>query len=88
VLVGTRGKNDPHFWAPSTFEEFEAASQTFGSAPQPTLAADDPLTVRVQAWTDRVDAIVCREVERKSGRPLAAPKPIAKVVVSSQTFNG
>jgi len=80
-------ENDPHYWAPSTFEEFQAAGRTFGVAPPQTLATDDPLTVRLQAWLDRVDAVVRSDIEHKSGAPLAAPKPIAKILVSKSGFN-
>jgi Peptidase family M48 len=80
-------ENDPHYWAPSTFEEFQTALQTFGVAPAPTLAPDDPLTIRLQAWLDRIDGVVRSDLERKNGAPLLAPKPIAKVLISRSTFN-
>ena len=79
--------NDPHYWAASTFEQFQTALATFGVAPEPTLASDDPLTVRLQAWLDRVDGVVRADLEKRSGVPLVAPKPIAKVLVSKSTFN-
>jgi hypothetical protein len=81
--------NSPYYWAPSTFEDFR--STTASLAPQspvlPALADDDPLTIRMQAWLDRVDAVVRPAMEAKLGAPLVAPKPIAKVLQSRATFN-
>ncbi len=82
--------NSPYYWAPSSFDDFEAsvASMTPPETPKlPALADDDPLTIRMQAWLDRVDAVVRPTLEAKLGQPLAAPRPIAKVLASRSTFN-
>ena len=80
-------ENDPHYWAPSTFEEFQAANQTLGSPPPQTLAEDDPLTVRLQAILDRVDGVVRAGIQAKTGTALVAPRPLARIIVSHSTFN-
>lgn len=82
--------NSPYYWAPSSFDDFQASitSITPAETPKlPALADDDPLTIRMQAWLDRVDAVVRPALEAKLGQPLAAPKPIAKVLASRATFN-
>ena len=80
--------NSPFGWAASSYEEFRSSAAGLGGGELPgALADDDPLTVRMQAWVDRVDAIVRPTVQAKTGQPLAAPKPIAKVLVSKSTFN-
>ncbi|NOU26504.1 MAG: M48 family metalloprotease [Polyangiaceae bacterium] len=77
--------NDPYYWAPSSFDDFIA--NTLGGDVGPTAPDDDPLTVRVQAWMDRVDSIVRADVKRRTGQPLAAPRPLAKVRISRSTLN-
>jgi Zn-dependent protease with chaperone function len=81
--------NSPYYWATSSFDEFRAATASL--APQspvlPALAEDDPLTIRMQAWLDRVDAVVRPAMEAKLGAPLVAPKPLARVLQSRSTFN-
>jgi hypothetical protein len=82
--------NSPYYWAPSSFEEFQASVTSITPAETPTLptlADDDPLTLRMQAWLDRVDAVVRPTLEAKLGQPLAAPRPRAKVLASRSTFN-
>ncbi len=82
--------NSPYYWAPSSFDDFQASVASVRPAETPnlpTLADDDPLTIRMQAWLDRVDAVVRPALEAKLGEPLAAPHPIAKVLASRATFN-
>ena len=81
--------NSPYYWAPSSFDEFRAATASLSpqSPVLPALAEDDPLTVRLQAWLDRVDAVVRPAIEAKLGAPLVAPKPLARILQSRSTFN-
>jgi hypothetical protein len=82
--------NSPYYWVDSTFDEFNVstASISGGWQPRPSAIDDaDPLTVRLQAWLDRIDGVVRPAMEAKLGAPLAAPKPIAKVLQSKSTFN-
>lgn len=70
-------KNDPFLWTQTSYADFVAAEpKSFESLPDTHLAA-----IRAQAWVDRIHAEVKKTFE-KSGQILAAPKPVAKVVVS------
>jgi len=81
-------ENRPYWWADSSYDEFVSAqARTFGQTLPAALPDDDALTVRIQTWLDRLHAVVKRDVERSSGRPFAAPRPIAKVLLSKATFN-
>lgn len=79
--------NSPFYWAAEPYEDFRSTMELLGHPLEPVLPDDDALTVRVQTWLDRIDAIVRADVERETGRPLVAPKPIAKIVRSATTFN-
>jgi hypothetical protein len=80
--------NSPLLWAPSSYEDFRNISSQMGGGTLPDALPDnDPLTVRLQAWLDRVDAVVRPVVLAKTGAPLAAPRPIAKILISRSTFN-
>jgi hypothetical protein len=79
--------NSPFMWAPGSYDEFRSLVASY-SAPLPDAApAGDPLEQRIQTWLDRIDAAVRADVETRTGKPLVAPKPIAKVLVSRGTFN-
>ncbi len=78
----------PYWWAASSYDEFNRASPVWmNEEPPPTLADDHPLAVRLQTWMDRIDSLVRRDVERETGQPLVAVRPVAKVVPSSRMFN-
>lgn len=80
--------NSPFYWAPSDYPSFIASVTSLGSPVRPVPIEDDEaLARRLQAWVDRLDAIVRRDVERSMGDELVAPKPIVKVLPSSRTFN-
>ena len=81
-------ENAPYWWAPSTYEELVRASSVgFGQTLPAAIADDEAITVRLQTWLDRFHAIVKADVQRDTGKPLAAPRPIAKVLHSKSTFN-
>jgi hypothetical protein len=80
--------NDPHVWTNGfSYDEFRAHQAQLGQNLPPALADDDPLTVRLQAWLDRIDTVVRADVKQRTGNDLAAPKPVAKILQSHQTFN-
>ena len=86
--IGFVQSNSPYYWAHSTYDEHTRVSLNIGSPALPAPIADaDPLTARLQQWVDRIDAIVRAEVKASSGAPLAAPRPILKVLPSARTFN-
>ena len=67
--------NSPFFW-------------TSAAEPESTgLPENDRLTVRLQAWADRADALVRRELHERTGVDLTAPKPILKVLRSDTELN-
>ncbi|MBS2017988.1 MAG: hypothetical protein JST00_34245 [Deltaproteobacteria bacterium] len=81
-------ENAPYWWAPSSYEEMRSSqSLGFGQTLPAAIADDEALTVRLQTWLDRFHAITQRDVERETGKPFAAPRPIAKVLHSKSTFN-
>lgn len=81
-------ENSPYFWASSSYEDFRTIQAQIGSTfTAPPLPEGSAIELRLQTWLDRIDAIVRPEVERQSGRPLPAPRPIAKVIHSAATYN-
>jgi hypothetical protein len=80
--------NSPYAWASEPYEAFRAAqSQWGGESEGSPIADDEALTQRVQTWLDRIDRVVRDEVARKTGTPLIAPRPIAKVLASKTKWN-
>lgn len=79
----------PYTWADLSlsYDDFRTGQAQLGQTLAPAIADDDPLTKRLQTWLDRVDAIVRPEIEKQTGAPLPAPKPIAKVLTSKTTWN-
>lgn len=81
-------ENSPYYWASSEYAAFRDAYANASWSQLPESLGDaHPLAIRVQTWLDRIDAIVRADVERDTGKPLVAPRPIAKVLVSRSTFN-
>jgi hypothetical protein len=78
--------NAPYYWADTSFEAFQTSNALTSGAADSVLPASDPLTVRLQALLDRVDAVV-RAKTLKDGVRLVAPKPVAKIVVARNKFN-
>lgn len=80
--------NSPYFWAASSYGAFTDNTQYTGQAGLPVpLADDDAIAVRLQAWLDRFDAIVRKEMTERFHAPLAAPKPIIEILPSASTYN-
>lgn len=80
--------NSPFFWAESSYEAFSEHRIRLGQEPLPTpLANDSIIAVRLQAWVDRFDAIVRSSMTERFHAPLAAPKPIIKVLPSASLMN-
>jgi len=80
--------NSPFYWGDSDYAAFTATyASIYQQVLQAPLADADMLTARLQAWVDRIDDVVRREVERNIGEPLVAPKPIVKVLPSGRTLN-
>lgn len=81
-------QNHPLYWNDSSFEEFRRVSEagSWSSNPQP-VGADDVAQKWLQAWTDRIDAMVREKVKRDSGSELVAPKPIMHLLPSSSISN-
>lgn len=75
-------ENSIYAWAEPDYDEFE----TLKSNAKPRLADDSVLTVRVQAWLDRFDAVVRARV-KADGEKLVAPKPKAIVYSDPETVN-
>lgn len=81
-------ENSPYAWASEPYEGFRAAGNQWGDSDDGSPIADDEaLTQRVQTWLDRIDRIVRDEVLAKTGTPLLAPRPIAKVLASKTKWN-
>lgn len=80
--------NSPFFWAESTYPDFLEVSASIGAEKQPEALVDgNVIAVRLQAWVDRFDAVVRREMAQRFPTPLVAPKPIVKVLPTRSTFN-
>lgn len=79
--------NSPFYWASSDYASYTQITAQIGQTLPLPLDDADALTTRLQGWVDTIDATVRGELERNLGEPLAAPKPIVKVLASSQTFN-
>ena len=80
--------NSPFYWAPSDYQGFQASAAMIGLPGGAAALPDtDAMTRRLQGWVDRIDAEVRRDVERSIGEPLVAPRPILKVLPSSNQFN-
>ncbi len=81
-------ENSPYSWTEQSYEDFRVSQANLGSTfDAPALADGTELQVRLQTWLDRIDAIVRPDVEKETGTPLHAPRPIAKVIHSNNTFN-
>lgn len=80
-------ENRPEYWATTDYAEHRNQMMLLGYPLEGAAPDDDPLTVRFQTWLDRIDVLVRADVLRTSGKPLVAPKPIAKVIVSRERFN-
>lgn len=80
-------KNSKYLWVDTTYDDAERVRGAFGEESLPGVPDGDPVTLWLQAWTDRIDAVVRADLERKTGQKLVAPKPVVKVLRSSATFN-
>lgn len=80
-------KNSRYLWVESSFEDAERVASAFGTGPHDTVPDGDDLTRWLQAWSDRLDAVVRGDVEKKTGQRFVAPKPIVKVLRTKETFN-
>lgn len=79
--------NSPFYWASEDYAQFRDGQSALGQYLPSALDDTHALTQRIQTWLDRIDAIVRPEVAARTGKPLAAPRPIAKVLASRATFN-
>ncbi len=81
-------ENHPLYWTESSFEEFRRVSEagSWSSNPQPA-AKEDIAQAWLQAWSDRIDAIVRAKVLADTGSDLVAPKPIMHLLPSSSISN-
>ncbi|WP_146652182.1 M48 family metalloprotease [Labilithrix luteola] len=75
-------ENSVYAWAEPDYDEFEKIKRNA----KPRLADDSVLTVRVQAWLDRFDAVVRARV-KTDGKKFVAPKPKAIVYEDGETVN-
>lgn len=81
-------QNQALYWTDSSFEEFRRVAEagSWSSNPQPVGGAD--LAQQwLQAWTDRIDAIVREKVKRDTGAELVAPRPTMHLLPSSSISN-
>ncbi len=76
-------ENSVYAWAEPDYAAFEAIKED----PKRVLAADHPVTVRLQAWIDRFDAVVRAKVKAEKKRNLLAPRPRAVVYADPETVN-
>ncbi|WP_146648201.1 hypothetical protein [Labilithrix luteola] len=79
--------NSPFLWAVQEYDAYRQGKRFNGALLEPAIADDDPLTVRLQTWLDRIDALVRADAEQATHRPFAAPKPTAKVLRSRSTHD-
>lgn len=82
--IGYIQSNSPFYWAASDYLTFYAAA---GFADFRLAGDDDLLAMRLQAWVDKIDAMVRSEMSRTAHINLVAPKPIVKILASGSTFN-
>lgn len=80
-------KNSRYLWVDSTFEEADQLATAYGSETHATVGEGDDLVRWLQTWSDRIDAEVRGDVERKTGQKFVAPKPIVKVLKTHNTLN-
>jgi Zn-dependent protease with chaperone function len=78
--------NAPFFWAVTDYSTFKRIAQAPPFRVGAPLAADDNVTLRLQAWADRLHDAVAADVLASTGEPLIAPRPTI-VVVPSRTAN-
>jgi hypothetical protein len=76
--------NSPYFWALTDYATFQQVSMPAPFRVGPPLTETDPVTVRLQTWVDRIHEAVAKDVRRKTGKDLVAPKPIVKVLPSKE----
>ncbi len=76
--------NSPYFWAPTDYATFKRVAQAPPFRVGEPLGGDEPVTQRLQAWADRIHAEVSKDVKRKTGKALVAPKPIIVVVPAKE----
>lgn len=74
--------NTPFVFAETDYESFRQGGGFGSMLAGQTLPPDDVVTVRVQLWLDRLHEAVRASVKKRTGRELAAPRPIAKVSLS------
>ena len=72
----------PYVFAETDYGTFQAQGGGMGLLGGDTLPADDIVTVRLQLWLDRFHDAVRTSVRKRTGKELAAPRPIAKVVLT------
>ena len=77
-------ENSPYFWAQTDYPTFRQVAQAAPFRIGEPLAENDPLTMRLQAWADRIHDEVARDVHRKTGKDLVAPRPILKIVPAKE----
>ncbi len=80
--------NNPFYWATSNYEDYYQISRLLGlDEMAKPLPDSDALTLRLQGWVDKLDAVARAEVQATFGEALVAPKPIVKVVPAGTMFN-
>lgn len=80
--------NHPLFWNDSDYTQFRTITDEGSWSPNPQPVGTDDLAQRwLQAWTDRIDALVREKVLADTGAELVAPKPIMHLLPSSSISN-
>lgn len=67
--------NDVHQWAAVPYEQIDGMP-----GPDKLLGVDDPVTVRLQEWLNRLHRAAAAMVLEQTGQTFAAPQPIVKVM--------
>jgi Zn-dependent protease with chaperone function len=78
--------NAPYFWAVTDYPTFKAGAQAAPFKTGAPLEANSALTTRLQTWADRIHAEVAKDVKKRSGAALVAPKPVI-VVIPAKSAN-
>lgn len=72
--------NSPFFWAPTDYTTFKRVAQAPPFRVGAPLPGDGLVTRRLQAWADRIHEEVGKDVKRRTGKELVAPRPVIVVV--------
>jgi Zn-dependent protease with chaperone function len=76
--------NAPFYWAETDYATFRGVAQWAPFRTGTPLDGREAASQRLQAWADRIDAEVRKDVLRRTGQALVAPKPVLVIVPAKE----